>query len=117
MLRPFLAAFAVCGNSNWIRAMCRQRRIKESRKESRSPQKSVTATALTPGTPFMAEVQQSLAYYISSRLLSPQFQHLQFELSGADVKVQPPFPKKQKKACSGGMHCIILVCTGLLTKG
>eukprot|EP00884_Botryococcus_braunii_P004369 jgi/Botrbrau1/13933/Bobra.0193s0001.1 len=64
----------------------RQRRIRESRKDSTSSQRATSGAGLTPGTPFMAEVQQSLAYYIAQRVTSPRYQHLQFELSGANVK-------------------------------
>lgn len=35
----------------------------------------------------MAMIQQSLTYYICRRLQSAKWQHLQFELSGATVKV------------------------------
>lgn len=65
----------------------RHRRIKESRKESTSSGSALSGVGLTPGTSFMVEVQQSLAYYIAQRVTSPRYQHLQFELSGADVKV------------------------------
>ena len=42
---------------------------------------------LTPGTPLMAMIQESLTYYICRRLQTSAWQHLHFELSGATVKV------------------------------
>lgn len=39
------------------------------------------------GTSLMALIQQSLAFYICRRLDSPKYQHIQWELSGANVQV------------------------------
>lgn len=63
------------------------RRKKEAQKEARSGPRLLSSLGLTPGTPLMAMIQESLTYYICRRLQTSAWQHLHFELSGATVKV------------------------------
>lgn len=49
--------------------------------------KVISSLAITPGTAFMAEIQDSLAYYICQRLMNKKFAHLHYELSGSTVQV------------------------------
>ncbi|GMH35381.1 hypothetical protein BSKO_03249 [Bryopsis sp. KO-2023] len=64
----------------------RSRRKKMSMTTAQAKGKVVPAIAITPGTPFMQEVHDSLQYYICQRLIGHKFGHLQMELSGATVK-------------------------------
>ncbi len=66
---------------------CRLRRKKEAQKEAKSGPRLLSSLGLTPGTPLMAMIQESLTYYICRRLQTSAWQHLHFELSGATVKV------------------------------
>ena len=49
----------------------------------------LSTMGLTPGTPLMAEIERSLEFYICQRL--QKWQHLEFELSGAQVQVSCSF--------------------------
>ncbi|CAL8471458.1 g11000 [Coccomyxa elongata] len=64
----------------------RMRRRKEAQKEARTGPRPLSSLGLTPGTPLMAMIQESLTYYICRRLQTAKWQHLHFELSGATVK-------------------------------
>ena len=66
---------------------CRERRRKEQMKQERIGLKELSSIGLTPGTSLMALIQQSLAFYICRRLESEKWQHIQWELSGANVQV------------------------------
>lgn len=46
----------------------------------------VSALALTPGTPFMQEIHESLSYYICKKLMSHRWRNLYMELSGSTVQ-------------------------------
>jgi len=48
--------------------------------------KTVSPLALTPGTAFMQEVGDALAYFICQRLVSNKWKHLRMDISGATVK-------------------------------
>ncbi len=67
----------------------RERRRKEQQKQERTGLKALSSLGLTPGTSLMALIQQSLAFYICRRLESERWQHVQWELSGANVQVGP----------------------------
>ena len=67
--------------------MCRERRRKEQQRQERVGLKLLSSIGLTPGTSLMALIQQSLAFYICRRLNSEKWQHIQWELSGANVEV------------------------------
>ncbi|CAL5224335.1 g7007 [Coccomyxa viridis] len=64
----------------------RERRRKEQQKQERTGLKALSSLGLTPGTSLMALIQQSLAFYICRRLESERWQHVQWELSGANVQ-------------------------------
>ena len=70
-----------------LRYLCRERRRKEQQKQERTGLKALSSLGLTPGTSLMALIQQSLAFYICRRLESERWQHVQWELSGANVQV------------------------------
>lgn len=74
-----------------LRMCLRERRRKEQQKQERTGLKALSSLGLTPGTSLMALIQQSLAFYICRRLESERWQHVQWELSGANVQVGP-FP-------------------------
>ncbi|CAD7699023.1 unnamed protein product [Ostreobium quekettii] len=79
--------FALDGPAPLAKLMTqRLRRKKVVLTEAMRKGKVVSALALTPGTPFMAEVSDSLAYYICQRLMTKKFSHLHYELSGATVQ-------------------------------
>eukprot|EP00210_Caulerpa_lentillifera_P003387 g3231.t1 len=48
--------------------------------------KIVSPLAITPGTPFMEQVHEALAYYICQRLINHKWKHLRMELSGSTVQ-------------------------------
>eukprot|EP00803_Ostreobium_quekettii_P005728 evm.model.scf_27.17 EVM.evm.TU.scf_27.17 scf_27:132496-138275(+) len=79
--------FALDGPAPLAKLMTqRSRRKKVILTEAMEKGKVVPFLALTPGTPFMAEVNDSLAFYICQRLLSKKYSHLHYELSGATVQ-------------------------------
>lgn len=88
---------------------CRERRRKEQIRQERMGLKVLSSLGLTPGTSLMALIQQSLAFYICRSLDSERWQHIQWELSGANVQVRghasPPLqrsrspPTVDEKAC------------------
>lgn len=55
-------------------------------KPKKARQTVISSTALTPGTPFMHDVELSLTFYVCSRLLANKYRHLHMELSGPTVK-------------------------------
>jgi len=60
------------------------------RRESSGKSHGMSSLGLTPGTPMMADLENSLRFYISHRL--KKWSHVQFELSGTTVPVSPPSP-------------------------
>ena len=50
--------------------------------------KTVSPLALTPGTPFMQELHEAMAYYICQRLVGVKWKNLRMELSGSTVQVR-----------------------------
>ena len=50
--------------------------------------KTVSPLALTPGTPFMQELHEAMAYFICQRLVGSKWAHLRMELSGSTVQVR-----------------------------
>ena len=58
------------------------------RKESRGEgEAGISLLGLTPGTPFMARVADSLAFYACQRLQQGSYQGVAFEVSGSTVPV------------------------------
>jgi hypothetical protein len=66
----------------------RRRRRVTLRKESRGEgEAGISLLGLTPGTPFMARVADSLAFYACQRLQQGSYQGVAFEVSGSTVPV------------------------------
>ena len=86
----------------------RRRRRATLRKESRGEgEAGISLLGLTPGTPFMARVADSLAFYACQRLQQGSYQGVAFEVSGATVPVSQPLsqPTRQQSdrhASAGG---------------
>ena len=75
-------------NTLCFAALRRRRRRVTLRKESRSEgEAGISLLGLTPGTPFMARVADSLAFYACQRLQQGSYQGVAFEVSGATVPV------------------------------
>lgn len=56
-------------------------------RNSRHPKSAMSRTALTPGSPFMLEVQSSLEFYACRALQSTKWAGVNFEISGSCVPV------------------------------
>jgi 5'-3' exonuclease len=66
----------------------RRRRRVTLRKETRAERETgISLLGLTPGTPFMARVADSLAFYACQRLQQSNYQGVAFEISGGTVPV------------------------------
>ena len=74
-------------NVEQFKGFSRERRRKEQQRQERTGLRALSSLGLTPGTSLMALIQQSLAFYICRRLESERWQHVQWELSGANVQV------------------------------
>ena len=70
-----------------LRCCSRELQRKEQQRQERTGLRALSSLGLTPGTSLMALIQQSLAFYICRRLESERWQHVQWELSGANVQV------------------------------
>ena len=88
----------------------RTRRKKVTLTASDSKGKTVSPLALTPGTPFMQEVHEALAYFICQRLIGTKWSHLRMELSGSTVQVRSDclFVHVRRNGTQGEGECKIL---------
>jgi hypothetical protein len=74
--------------TNRFYTLHRRRRRVTLRKESRGEgEAGISLLGLTPGTPFMARVADSLAFYACQRLQQGSYQGVAFEVSGSTVPV------------------------------
>lgn len=71
---------------------CRRRRRVTLRKETASDGEGISLLGLTPGTPFMERVAQSLQFYACQRLQNSTYHGVAFEISGATVPVSCSSP-------------------------
>lgn len=99
------APIPVIPGVNPCRVACRTRRLADDRKVgggdasqlSPGDEPQIGKPGLTPGCPLLAGLQDALAVYISSRLVTGRYPGVHFELSGADAPVSAcsPLPPRR----------------------
>ena len=96
----------------------RRRRRVTLRKESRGGgEAGISLLGLTPGTPFMARIADSLAFYACQRLQQGSYQGVAFEVSGSTVPVSHldiTCQRLESHAPGGDCHPRRSCCRGVL---
>ena len=89
--------------------------VTHSQNRGSAKPRGLSTMGLTPGTPFMAEIERSLEFYICQRL--QRWHHLEFELSGARVQAchpsLPPCSQPPPPSPPSPPVCLAPTSTGL----